>query len=146
MTTAPKIYEDIARKYGFPGPSQHAVMYSLLKERQLERFERDIGATPKRPVIYISGAREDESVRRMGTVTTEPNVQGRKVWMNAIWDFTKSDCSGCLNYYGVKRNEVVDLIHKSGECLCGAYADRGELSELQMWFPEVAKRITDLER
>lgn len=145
-TPKPQIYEDIVRQYGFPGPSQHAVMYSLLKERQLERFERDIGANPKRPVIYISGARADESVRRMGTVTTEPDIQGRQIWINGIYDFTKSDCSNCISHFGVKRNEVVDLIHKSGECLCGAYADQGELEELKTWFPEVAKRITDLER
>jgi len=30
----------------------------------------------------------------------------------------------------LKRNEVVDLIHKSGECLCGAFAKPGELKRL----------------
>ena len=34
----------------------------------------------------------------------------------------------------------------SGECLCGAYAKRGELDEIALWYPDVAARIRDLER
>ncbi len=145
-TPNPMIYEDFVRERGFPGPAMHIEMYVRLKERQLVRFERQIGATSKRPVIYVSGARSDESVRRMGNASEKPTVNGRKVFLNAIIDFTKSDCSNCMAHFGVTRNEVVDLIHKSGECLCGAFATPGELSELKVWFPDVAKRITDLEQ
>ena len=48
-------------------------------------------------------------------------------------------------HYGVPRNPVVDLIHKSGECLCGAFAKPNELREIEYWYPEVGKRIRDLE-
>ncbi len=34
----------------------------------------------------------------------------------------------------------------SGECLCGAYAHKGELKELAFWYPEVADRIKRLEQ
>jgi 3'-phosphoadenosine 5'-phosphosulfate sulfotransferase (PAPS reductase)/FAD synthetase len=142
----PQIYDEIVKKYGFPGEPQHSLMYSKLKERQLRRFERDIGATTKQPVLYISGARSDESVRRMGNVKPEPQKKGRQVWLNAIHDFSKKDCANCMAHCGLKRNEVVDLIHKSGECLCGAFAKPGELSELEIWFPKEAKRIRDLEQ
>lgn len=145
-TPDPQVYEDIIREYGFPGQGQHGTMYVKLKERQLKRFERDISATSKRPVVYLSGARLDESERRMGTVNVKPTVNGRTIWMNPIFDFSKSDCSKCMNHFGIPRNEVVDLIHKSGECLCGAFAEPGELAELKVWFPNVAKRITDLEK
>jgi 3'-phosphoadenosine 5'-phosphosulfate sulfotransferase (PAPS reductase)/FAD synthetase len=145
-TPDPQIYEDIVREHGFPGAPQHYAMYVQLKERQLARFERDIRATPVRPVLYISGARSDESVRRMGNVKPEPQKKGRQVWLNAIHDFTKKDCSTCMAHCALHRNEVVDLIHKSGECLCGAFAEPGELSELEIWFPKEAKRIRDLEQ
>ncbi len=145
-TPDPQIYEDTVREQGFPGPGQHFRMYIKLKERQLDRFERDIGATPKRPVLYITGARQDESTRRMSNTDPEPDVRGRDVWLNPIFDFTKADCSECMAHFGAPRNEVVDLIHKSGECLCGAFAQPGELAELKIWFPDVAKRITDLEQ
>jgi 3'-phosphoadenosine 5'-phosphosulfate sulfotransferase (PAPS reductase)/FAD synthetase len=150
-TLDPQIYEDLVRQHGFPGPIMHRKMYSRLKERQLERFERDIGATPQRPILYVSGMRSDESVRRMGHMRRDdmPGLHkdgAHRVWCSPIHDFTKSDCSRCMEHCGLKRNEVVDLIHKSGECLCGAYAQPGELSELKMWFPQVAKHIEDLER
>lgn len=144
-TPAPHFYDDIVRKHGFPGAGQHAAMYSLLKERQLRRFEREIGATSKNPVLYVSGARSDESTRRMGT-TKEVTKIGRQLFVAAIHDFTKTECGRCMAHCGLARNRVVDLIHKSGECLCGAFAETGELAELKMWFPAVAKRIEDLER
>ena len=42
---------------------------------------------------------------------------------------------------GLDRNPVVDLLHKSGECLCGAFAAKDEIRDLEVWFPEVAERI-----
>lgn len=145
-TPAPQIYEDLVRNAGFPGAFLHRKMYNRLKERQLRRFERDIGATTKRPVMYLSGCRSEESERRMGTTNLVPQIDGRRIWVNHIHDFTKGDCGRCMKHCGAKRNQVVDLIHKSGECLCGAFARPGELAELKMWFPNVAKRIDDLER
>lgn len=144
-TPDPQIYEEIVMKNGFPGAFAHGAMYVKLKERQLARFERDLGATTKRPLIYVSGCRSDESTRRMGTVE-EYQKQGRRVWVAPIHDFTKSDCGNCMAMCGVARNEVVDLLHKSGECLCGAFAKPGEFSEIKYWFPEVGKRIESLEK
>ncbi len=34
---------------------------------------------------------------------------------------------------GLKRSPVVDLLHRSGECNCGAYAEPGELAEMKVW-------------
>jgi hypothetical protein len=45
----------------------------------------------------------------------------------------------------VPRNEVSDLIHMSGECLCGAFAHERELEEIGMWFPDVRAEIESLE-
>jgi hypothetical protein len=40
---------------------------------------------------------------------------------------------------------LADLIHMSGECLCGAFAKPGELDEIGDWFPDVAAHIRGLE-
>lgn len=147
-TPDPQIYADMVRENGFPGKPGHLIMYSSLKERQLARFERDIGATSKKPVLYVGGARTDESSRRMLNMKKSGMTykKGRVVFCNPIHDFTKSDCHSCMEHCGLRRNVVVDLIHKSGECLCGAFAERGELAELKLWFPDTAKIIEDLER
>jgi hypothetical protein len=68
----------------------------------------------------------------MGNVTPV-QIDGRFIWVNAIHDWTKLDTSRLIEYAGLARNLVVDLIHKSGECLCGAFAKPGELEELNQW-------------
>lgn len=132
----PQVYADIVRKYGFPGPSGHRQMYVRLKQRQLQRLERDFGANcrkkEKKRILLVSGARTQESERRMGN-TEEVQIEGRRIWVAPIHDWSKLDTTNLLEYAQQPRNPVVDLIHKSGECLCGAFAKKGELAELNMW-------------
>ncbi len=129
----PMDYADIVLKNGFPGPNAHRFFYIKLKERALRCFYRSAGATAERPVMFISGARSQESERRMGNTKTEPFIDGVSVWVNGIHDFSKLDTSAVITVAKLERNRVVDLIHRSGECNCGAYAQRGELQELSLW-------------
>ena len=129
----PQIYRDIVLKLGFPGAHGHQMMYARLKERCLRMLQREWKASgnkkhPRR-VMYISGCRSDESRRRMAN-TKEVQVDGQRIWVAPIHDWTKSDCHALMQCYSVPRNPVVDAIHKSGECLCGAFAQKGELEEL----------------
>lgn len=132
----PQIYEDMVMKHGFPGPAGHGFMYVRLKERALRRFERSLGASAvgkiKKRVLYVSGCRQQESERRMGN-TTELQIHGRQIWCAAILDWSKLDTTHCLQFADQNRNPVVDLLHKSGECLCGAFAKPNELEELNLW-------------
>lgn len=132
----PQIYKTLVMRHGFPGPGVHGMMYSSLKERALRRLARMYGASARgknpRRIMLIAGCRSQESVRRMGNV--EPvQVDGRFIWVNPIHDWTKLDTSALIQHAGLKRNIIVDLIHKSGECLCGAFAKPGELAELALW-------------
>jgi hypothetical protein len=47
--------------------------------------------------------------------------------------------------YELPDNLVVDLLHMSGECLCGAYAHPGELKEIKLWYPDTAAHIEQLQ-
>lgn len=132
-TPDPMDYVKEVMKVGFPGPPQHYIMYIKLKQRSIERYLRDVGATPKSPVLFVTGARTEESTRRMGNTAKVCEERGRSIWLNAIHDWTKSNTGELIEYAGLKRNLVVDLIHKSGECLCGAFAEKGELEELKLW-------------
>lgn len=142
----PMIYRQMVMKYGFPGPGKHGVMYIKLKERALVRLAWMYGAHArgknKRRIMHVTGVRTQESVRRMGHVD-EVQVRGREVWVSPIHDWTKSDTSELIEYVGLKRSPVVDLIHKSGECLCGAFAKPGELEELSLW-PETRQAYDEI--
>jgi 3'-phosphoadenosine 5'-phosphosulfate sulfotransferase (PAPS reductase)/FAD synthetase len=143
-TPDPMIYEDIVSANGFPGADAHKIMYSKLKERQLRRLERDFNASPSTPIMLISGARKEESSRRMGN-TKLLDVSGRTIWLAPFINLTAIDCGEYMQREGIKRNQVKDLIHMSGECLCGAYAHPGELKELELWFPEDAANLRRIE-
>jgi hypothetical protein len=43
-------------------------------------------------------------------------------------------------------NPVSEMLHMSGECLCGAFAKPNELDEIRMWLPDVAAEIETLEQ
>lgn len=138
-------YEKIVAEHGFPGPGQHGTMYIRLKERALRVAIREAKAGCRRnsTVLLISGVRVQESQRRMGY--GEPITKdGSKIWLNIIYDWSKSDCLNYLAANKIERSPVVQKIHKSGECLCGAFAKKGEFEELKFWYPEYAAYIQTL--
>lgn len=144
-TPAPVIYEDLVVEQGFPGAHHHRKMYNRLKERQLERLCREYGITSKAPGLFVTGCRSQESTRRMGNVKRIDD-QGRMVWAAPFREMDALECSEYMKENGLPRNPVKDLIHMSGECLCGAFAHKGELAEIELWFPETAAEIKRIQQ
>lgn len=140
-------YGYIVRKYGFPGPAGHPYMYRRLKERKIERLVREAKAGHPRSarVMLVTGARRQESQRRMLHADFQRR-RGAQAWMAPLEYWSKADCNTYLAEHDLRRNEVVDLMHMSGECLCGAYARPDEMRELETWFPDTAAHIHRLER
>lgn len=134
---------------GFPGPGAHFMMFQLLKERAIETMRNELVVNPRRRrVVFLAGRRADESQRRSALISKDPiERRGSAVYVSPLVDWTKLD----LNMYrrvhpDVPHNEVSDLLHMSGECLCGAFAHEGELAEIDDWFPGTAAYIRDLGR
>ena len=72
--------------------------------------------------------------------------EGNVVWVAPIRDFDHRDIRRYHEEFDLPRNEVVEYLHMSGECLCGAFAKPGELEWLGMFYPEVSNRIKRLEK
>jgi 3'-phosphoadenosine 5'-phosphosulfate sulfotransferase (PAPS reductase)/FAD synthetase len=133
---------------GFPGPAMHYLMYQRLKERAMEKVRRQLVEFPlHQRVIFLAGRRAEESGRRKGLGAKDPiERRGSTVWVSPLLGWTKLDLNAYRRAYpDVPRNEVSDLLHMSGECLCGAFAHEDELDEIAQWFPEVAAEIRQLE-
>lgn len=143
---APQRFEEFILAYGFPGPAQHSRMYQRLKERPLRQMIRELDRDKSDRVILVTGVREQESVRRMAHVEPIQVWEGTKIWVAPIWHFSACDVNHYIRDNGLNRNPVVDLLHSSGECLCGAYAHKGEKEEIREWFPEMAAYLDELER
>lgn len=141
---APRTYEDLVMEYGFPGPAAHRYMYIWLKERSLREVRREAQNGQKRRVMFITGVRSSESNRRMGHVELVRR-EGNVVWVAPIRDFEHSDIWEYRDEFRLPKNEVVDILHMSGECLCGAFSKPKELEWLALWYPDVADRIRKLE-
>lgn len=132
---------------GFPGSGQHGRAYIRLKERQLEKLRRDLKAGHPRSarVLYLSGVRRDESARRKGRMPV--TRVGGTVFCNPLIDWTGAEMRRYRVEHELPESDVAALIHRSGECNCGAYAQPGEREMLRdlwpAWFDET---IGSLER
>lgn len=138
-------YEDLVLfRGGFPhGNQSHNSMLFYLKQQPLNRWFKTI----RGKVGLVTGIRKQESVRRMGAGISVPiRPDGRKVWLSPILDWSKVDCGRLIAAEGLARNRVVDFLHRSGECLCGALAQEAEIHEIAAWFPDETARIQALER
>jgi len=140
----PKTYRELVCEFGFPGPAMHTLMYNRLKERCLAQLTREHKSHRFDHIGLITGVRSQESSRRMRHVEVIQKEKSR-VWIAPIHAWDKRQCNEYIDKHNLKRNEVVDLIHMSGECLCGAFAQPGEREELRLWFPEVVAEIESIE-
>lgn len=142
-------YRALVLDQGFPGPGHHFKMFQRLKERAIEQMQRELVENPYRQrVIFLAGRRRSESQRRRGIPEAERNRS--KVWVSPLVNWTKLDLTTYRTMQAaagdpVPVNEVSDLIHMSGECLCGSFASPGEREEVSYWFPEVFEEIAALE-
>lgn len=137
-------YEELILDQGFPGPASHWKMYQRLKERALRNVRRRFVKNPRRErVLFIAGRRRQESDRR-AEIPASDRV-GSTVWVSPLVNWSTADLNAYRKTFDVPRNLVSDLIHMSGECLCGAFAKAGELDEIGYWFPDVRDHIKGLE-
>lgn len=140
-------YRELVVSHGFPGPGHHYKMYQRLKERCLMQARREViprSESRRKRIVFLAGRRRTESSRRASVPEFERT--GSIVWVSPLVNWTKTDLYTYRDWAGdVPRNEVSDLIHMSGECLCGAFAHKNELNEIEMFFPDVAAEIRQLE-
>ena len=140
----PQTYRDLVIERGFPGPANHWKMYQRLKERGFRQIRKALVQNDRsRRIVFVAGRRRDESKRR----TNIPQMErvGSTVWVSPLFDWTDEDMRLYRRTRDVPRNQVPDMIHMSGECLCGAFAAQGELEELRFFYPEVHREIRALE-
>jgi len=128
--------------YGFPGPSAHTWAFNLLKHRQLQALSSHIENEPR----FYTGIREQESDRRMKNVNGEVYQTDMCKWIAVIHDWYDSQVDKYRKSHNLPTNPVAEKIGRSGDCYCGAYANRDtELTELQAHYPEHYEWLMDLE-
>lgn len=134
---------DSRQALGFPGPGVHSWAFQYLKERQLAAIATHTDNEPN----YYTGVRSDESERRMNNVEGETQEAARWTWISPIHDWTDEQTDAYREKHDLPRNPVNDKIGRSGDCYCGAFANREtELLELQAEYPDHYEWLMDLEQ
>lgn len=141
-------YDEYVLRKGFfgVGNKAHEMAYHVLKRQRFEgAISKHIRQRQRgRNVILINGARKQESDNRKKSMINPVKADGSNIWVNIINDWIKLDCLEFLD--GQKRNPVTEILHRSGECLCGTMQSQETRREVSYWFPYWGKRMNDLEQ
>ena len=138
----PKSYEELVKQYGFPvGLVGHSWAFGWLKERALRQAVRQLGPG----TIFASGARRRESPRRARSVAKGfRHNYGIRI-ENPIQEWSTPKVWKYLRENGLEVSPAYLTLGRSGDCLCGAFSQRGEAGVIQLAYPDVAERILALE-
>jgi 3'-phosphoadenosine 5'-phosphosulfate sulfotransferase (PAPS reductase)/FAD synthetase len=125
--------------HGFPGPGQHRSAFINLKERRFAERMREVkqGHPRTASVLFLSGVRKAESVRR-AKVPALTRPQGKSFrYCSALIDWSDQDMLDYRERHELPESDVAALLHRSGECQCGAFADaKAERAMIQSLWPE----------
>jgi 3'-phosphoadenosine 5'-phosphosulfate sulfotransferase (PAPS reductase)/FAD synthetase len=138
-------YDEIVSKHGFPGPKSHQYMYARLKERCVELIVRRRKTKRSDKVMLMTGICHDDSVRRSGYGGREVNFKGAQMWVNPMYWAGSSFLHHYVRERDIPRNPVSIELGMSGECMCGAFAQPGELKIVRRVCPATAARIDALQ-
>lgn len=146
-------YEEYVRRKGFfgRGNTAHNYAYHVLKATAFRKAVSKVIRKRKRGrnVLLLNGARLEESDNRrenMGDspLRVDPGAKSN-IWVNILQEWTKRDCMKILMESFLKRNPVADILHRSGECMCGTTQSDEAREEAAFWFPEWGAWINNLE-
>lgn len=138
-------YEEMVLKFGFPGPGAHTYPYVWLKDRAVAKVVRESKLRYRDEIGLSTGVRLSESARRMGFVSPR-HKDGAKVWLAPIFDKDKIWCLEYIRDNELEVSPVVRLCGMSGECFCGAFAEKNELViKIRPNFPKLYNRIIVLQ-
>ena len=139
-------YDEIVTKHGFPGPAVHQKMYSLLKERAIRKLVANHKTKRSDKVALLTGVCHDDSQRRSGYGGAEITAVGAQLWVNPQYWSGQSWTYHYLIEQALPRNPVSELLGMSGECLCGSFAEEGELAIVRRVCPATAARIEAIQQ
>lgn len=141
-----QFYEELVMRFGFPNANSHQIMYQRLKGYSVDRFRRDQKAAGRWATAFTTGIRWQESRRRekyQGEYFVKKS--GKNIMICPILNFSDQDREDFIREHGLPKNPIYKYYCKSGECLCGAYASRQELLDIEKISPETYDRLMNIE-
>lgn len=135
--------------HGFPGPGAHGRAYNRLKERQIMTLLRESkqGHPRSARVLLLSGIRRAESRRRSKREAINRLARTSAVFVNPLINWTGEQMRRYRAEHQIPESPAAALLHRSGECNCGAFAKgEEERAMLGALYPEFFAEIEMLEQ
>ena len=109
----------------------HQWVYARIKERSVQALSQQF-KRGQRPVMFVSGVRRSESIRRMGYAKEVVRGSGFHKDGN-LRNPSRMFVAPCLYWepghqemfrqeFGLEKNKIKELLGISGECFCGSMA------------------------
>jgi len=139
-------YERFVKKYGFPKPTSHTWIMNRLKSNPVRSWYTK--EKKKRDIVLVSGIRLKESKRREKMYRNLPEIHKSQNMMftQPIKKWTEQDVADYLKKHNLPISPTYATTGVSGDCFCGAYSKRHENLKLMKHYPELAKKIQDIEK
>ena len=155
--------EKFVRERGCPGPGRHSWVFQRLKDHVIKRWVQEHKVS-NRPVMLVTGCRTSESTRRLGYAEEIKRGQSLdkhgvlhgpyELWTAPIVHWTNEDKRIYMKHFGIPLNPFTGSgLELSGECFCGAFADReaygtecDERELIRRLAPDVSRKIDIIER
>lgn len=137
-------YIESAGNFGFGyTPATHTVYYRMLKQDAIQKHIRETKRHHHDRIVYITGVRRAESVRRSKTETEIRH--GCRVTLNAIAHWSDALKSEYLDRYCTWwRNTYYDVVGNSGDCQCN-WTCANSLKDLEV-YPKLHGIVSEAER
>lgn len=142
-------YENYVLRKGFfgRGITAHSYAYHILKKTQFKNGLSSIRQRKRnRNILLLNGGRRQEGRNRMTRMIDPIKAEGRNVWVNLINEWSKKECMDFLYDNNIKRNPVTEILHRSGECMCGTMQSLEARKEATFWFPKWGTWLDNLEQ
>jgi 3'-phosphoadenosine 5'-phosphosulfate sulfotransferase (PAPS reductase)/FAD synthetase len=142
VTTPDRTYQSAVLQYGFPKDLKgHSWAFGILKERAMRTALAQLGPS----TVFASGARAAESDRRAKNTARGFRHNGHLRIVNPIEDWSNLQVWNYIRENGLSVSPAYLTLGRSGDCLCGAFSQKGEADVIRRAYPEVAERIRQLE-
>ena len=123
------VYTNLVKKFGFPSYGVHTIIMRKLKIIPL----RDVWHKVKEDnsdICLMGGVRAMESIKRMANYEMPVGADHRMWFANPFFYKTKEWVLRYLFENGLEKSPINDIMGFSGECNCGSFAGKEELSKI----------------
>jgi len=139
-------FEDFVRRFRFPHVGMHNAVMGFLKWHPMRTWynqQKKLG----RDITFISGRRKKESKRRMKMKSNKEYIEteGMKFY-SPIYYWTTKQVYDYIKNNNLELSPIYETMHMSGDCFCGAFAQKGEAQLLYTFHKDLAEEIIALEK